>query len=317
MVMAMPRRFLFAALLFIALLIAPVMGNNITITAEPLGGSLNPIIGGQSDYTVDVSSLQRNAIQRISVDVPTGSHVDYTVWYGNGTSLSGHMIYNSAPGMCGQSIPFVDNPCQYSEVSIGSSSSSHYYVGVQEWGRLDIIGYGRDETIPAAPARVFLIYDSSFGVSNVGIVETYLRPYIAGDALAFTPVPSGVIYKFHISSNKPLTGGMYYTNTEKNVNDASNKSLLDVINDWLTLINQIKDGVIQIFWFFYEGFFFFWDNIFLILILYIVITGAIATNQSKDIFQAIGKFFKYQQKIIEFFLGYIDKVTSLIAKFWK
>jgi len=296
----MPRRFIFAILLLVALLISPVMGNNITITAEPLGGSLNPIIGGQSDYTVDVSMLQRNAIQRISIDVPTGTHLDYTVWYGNGSTLTGHMIYNPAPGMCGLS-PL----CQYSEVSIGSSTASHNYVGIQEMGRIDIIGYGRDETVPAAPVRVFIIYDSTGGL------------HIPGDAMAFEPVPSGVIYKFHISSNKPITGGGYYTNTKDNVEAASNKSLLDVINDWLTLINQIKDGVIQIFWFFYEGFFFFWDNIFLILILYITITGAIAANQSKDIFQAIGKFFRYQQKLIEFFLGYIDKVTSLIAKFWK
>jgi hypothetical protein len=310
------KQFLFIALIA-ALLICPAMASNITITAEPLGGSLNPIIGGQSDYTVDVSSLQRNAIQRISVDVSTGSHVDYTVWYGNGTSLSGHMIYNSAPGMCGQSIPFVDNPCQYSEVSIGSSSSSHYYVGVQEWGRLDIIGYGRDETVPAAPARVFLIYDSSFGVSNVGIVETYLKPYIAGDALAFTPVPSGVIYKFHISSNKPVTGGMYYTNTEKNVNDASNTSLLDILNGWWTLVGQISQGVIEVFWFFYGGFEFFWDNLYMIIPLYFIITGAVCFCQAQSFFGAFERWLGYQRKLFDFVLTMIVKITGLISQFLK
>jgi len=293
------KHLIFIALIA-ALLICPVMGNNITITAEPLGGSLNPIIGGQSDYTVDVSMLQRNAIQRISIDVPTGTHLDYTVWYGNGTSLSGHMIYNPAPGMCGLS-PL----CQYSEVSIGSSTASHNYVGIQEMGRIDIIGYGRDETTPAAPVRVFIIYDSTGGL------------HVPGDAMAFEPVPSGVIYKFHITSNKPITGGGYYTNTQANVEAASNKSLLDVIDDWLTLINQIKDGVIEFFWFFYTGIEFFWDNIWLIMGLYLMITAAVCFCQAQSIFGGIERWFGYQRKLIEFIIGLIDKVTSLVAKFWK
>jgi hypothetical protein len=131
-------------MVLLVILIVPVSGENITITAEPLGGTLNIGPGAVTSFTVDVSKLQRNAIQRITVDVPTGSQIDYTLYYGNGTALSGQMIYNPSPGSCG-SLVGIDAPCQHSSVSIGSSRSEHFYTGLQEQGRLDIIGYGRNE----------------------------------------------------------------------------------------------------------------------------------------------------------------------------
>lgn len=289
---------IFFALVALLILIFPgAMAANITITAEPLGGTLNIAPSGMSDYTVDVSSLQRNAVQRITVDVQTGSTIDYTLWYGNGTTISGQLIYQSAAGMCGLS-PL----CQYSSVSIGGNMDDHYYVGLEEIGRIDIVGYGRNED---TSERVFIIYDSTMGL------------HIPGDAMAFYPVPSGVIYKFSFSSTKPMTSLNYYTNTRENVDKASNTSLLDVFTDWWNIINQIKETLIRVFWFFYYGFQFFWDNILLIMAMYLAITGAMAANGSKDIFTAIAKFFKYQQKLLEFLLNFIDRVISLISRFIK
>ena len=301
----MKYNILFAVFILLILIFPGAMAANITITAEPLGGTLNIAPSGMANYTVDVSSLQRNAIQRITVDVPTGSTVDYTLWYGNGTTLSGHMIYNAVSStFCGDPTGLA-GWCQFSEVSIGSSVSNHYYVGAQEVGRLDIVGYGRNED---TQERVFIIYD---------LAALPIPFHLPGDAMAFTPVPYGVIYKFNIVSNKPMTSVNYYTNTRENVEKASNTSLFDVVTEWWNIINQIKDTVIRVFWFFYYGFQFFWDNIILIMALYLAITGAMAANGSKDIFTAIAKFFRYQQKLLEFLLNFIDRMISFISRFIK
>jgi hypothetical protein len=299
----------------LALIIVPATASNITITAEPLGGSMNHLPSHQTAYSVDVSQLQRNAIQRIAVDVPTGTTVNYQIWYGNGTSLSGHMVYHSVTdtGACGQTL-FVNNPCQFSEVSIGSSVANHNYVGLEEIGRIDIVGYGRNDD---TRERLFVVYDSAVGVANVGLTEQILRPFVAGDALAYVAVPQGSIYKFSLSSDKPLTGVAYYTNTQANVEKASNTSLLDVITEWANFLIQIKDTVIEVFWFFYYVAEFLWDNIYLIIALYFALTGAVAVNNSKDIFKALKTWFQYQRSLLNFILGTWDTVVGLITKILK
>ena len=292
--------FLFAVLVLI--LIVPANAANITITAEPLGGSLNILPSHQSSYTVDVSKLQRNAIQRLTVDIPTDTTISYTLWYGNGTTISGQMIYNKASSTnCGDPTGLVGY-CQYSKVSIGAMSSDHYYVGLQEIGRIDIVGYGRNED---TGQRLFIIYDSTGGL------------HIPGDAMAYSEIPSGVIYKFTITANKPITSCTYYTNTKENVQKASETSLLDVIIEWANLLVQIKDTVIEVFWFFFYVAQFMWDNIYLIIALYFGLTGAIAANQSKDIFAAIKKWFGYQRSLLNFILGTWDTVIGLITKILK
>jgi hypothetical protein len=303
---------IFLFLVILAALVIPVSAANITITAEPLGGTLNILTDGQTDYTVDVSQLQRDAIQRLSIDVPTGSHIDYAIWFANGSTATGHMIYEPAPGMCGSALG-VDLWCQFSEVSIASSVANHYYVGAQEQGRIDIVGYGRNED---TQERVFIIYDSTAGIH---IPDNPLTP---SDAMAYTPVSSGVIYKFHLTSNKPITSVAYYTNTRANVDKASRTSLLDTVSEFWALLNQIKDNVIAVFWFGYDVAIFLWDNLWLIIPLYFSLTGVMAVFQAKGkptqrIFKAMKVWFGYQRSLLNFILGTWDTVIGLITKILK
>lgn len=309
-------------LLMLVMIAVPASAATYEITAEPLGGTINIGPSHVTDYTIDVSKLQRNAIQRIGIDIPTGTSLTYTIWYGNGSVLTGHMTYNPAPGMCSDTALVGSGWCQFSEVAIGSSTANHYYVGAQEIGRIDIIGYGRDTTDPVAPVRGFLIYDSSFGVSNVGVTEritnTLSGGKISSDAIAFQAVPSGVIYKFQIQSNKPVTGIAYYTNTKANVETASNTSLLDILDKIWQVLNQIKDTVIDVFWFGYYLFEFIWDNLFLIVPLYFALTGVMALQQSRyEIFKAITTWFRFQRSLLTFILGLIDTLIGLLSKFIK
>jgi hypothetical protein len=57
--------------------------------------------------------------------------------------------------------------------------------------------------------------------------------------------------------------------------------------------------------------FFFIDNLLLIVALYIALTGAMAFGTTKNIFQALKKFFNYQKKLIEFILSLWQYLISL------
>ena len=86
--------------------------------------------------------------------------------------------------------------------------------------------------------------------------------------------------------------------------------------DWISFAIQIGATIYDLgTTTFYWLKFFFWDNIILTIALYIALTGAIALNQSKDIFAAIGKFFKYQRTLFEFIIGMWQKLIELIAAF--
>lgn len=259
------------------LLVVPIMAEVVEITAEPLGGSLNVAPSGQTNYIIDVSGLEKDAIQRISVDIPSDTTVDYTIWYGNGASLSGQMIYEPSAGGCIPT-PFVPLlptvGCQRSYVSIGSASSDVIFFGTSIVGRIDIVGYGREMTDPDNPVYGYVVYDTTAGL------------HMPGDAAAFTPVSTGVIYKFELTSTKQLTGVSYYTNTRANVQRAAKTSIIDAIKEFADILLKIKDTIIEVFWFFYDVAKFIWDNLTMIIAFYFSITGAIS------IYNAKGKIWK-------------------------
>lgn len=291
------------------LLIVPAMAEVVEITAEPLGGTINSAPSGQTNYIIDVSGLQRNAIQRISVDIPSDTTVDYTVWYGNGSTLTGQLIYEPTSTGC-IAPPFVPLlptlGCQRSYVSIGSGSSEVTYFGSAAIGRIDIVGYGREMTDPENPVYGYIVYDTTAGI------------HVNGDAMAFTPVSSGVIYKFQLTSTKPLTGVAYYTNTRENVQKAAKTSLVDTLLEFATLLNQTKDSVLEVFWFFYYLAEFLWDNLTLIIVLYFSLTGAMAIYKSNNsIFKAIQTWLKYQKALLDFILGLWDTLIGIVTKILK
>jgi hypothetical protein len=179
--------------------------------------------------------------------------------------------------------------------------------------RTDIVGYGRNED---TLERLFIIYDTN------GLFYIPDNPLIPADAMAFTPVPRGVIYKFHLESNKPITSVFYYTNTKELVQKASDTSLLDAVSEFWSLLNKIKDNVIGVFWFGYSIAIFMWDNLFLIIPLYLVLTGVLAIQSAKGnphlrLLVALRNWFGMQRALFQFFMGTWDMIVGLITKILK
>ena len=285
------KAILLALLVLVGMIVSPVCALGYEITAEPLGGVIHLVPGRPTNLSVDVSP-QGDAIQRITIDIPTGTVLNFTLWYGNSSTVDGWMEYTNDGFFT-----------QHSEVAIGGDIQGYSYWGIQEMGRIDIIGYARNWTSETEYTSGIMVYDA-------------LR--ISTQYLAYHPVSgltSIAIYKFEFTSTKPVVVN-YYTNTRANVEKAARTTLFEAINEWVQFAIQIAsfimDTAIALF---YWLKFFFWDNLGMTVALYISITMAYSANTAKDIFTFFRKFFNDQKKLFEFILSLWTTLINLIAQF--
>lgn len=275
-----------------AIPVSAVDGWTYEITAEPLG-TKGMVFSQQTDYTFDAAP-DGNAIQRLSWNLPSGTTVYYTLWYGNDSTVTGHLAYTN-----------VGSFRQRSEVSMGDQTSGYDYTGVQEIGRIDIVGYARNKSEDGSYTKGLIAYDSVFGISE-------------RKAFVFYPVsndPDNVITKVQFHSNQPVSGAVFY-NPHAAVAKAASESLLDVINEWVQLALQyaslLKDFLISAF---YWAKFLLWDNLVLEVALYIAITMAISFGKARDVFTGIRNFIKYQKAIYSFILDTWNTIVMIISNF--
>lgn len=289
---------LLAFLIVLGMIVSPSMAY--TITAEPLGGVLHPTLGKTTSMEVDMSP-QGEAVQRILVDVPTGTSVNFTLWYGSGKTVTGWMQYTQSSS-CDDFISFFDSYCQYSGVAIGSDAQGYNYRGVQEIGRMDIVGYGRNDT---SNQTGFLVYDTVVGVWQGQIMSFY----------AVSNPQDMVIYKFQITSNNPVDI-TYYTNTRQNVLNAATKTIFDVGSEWVNFALSIGSTLLG---FVLMSFavikFFFIDNFLLVIALWISVTMAYSAISTRNIFQFYTKFFRYQKSLYYFMIELWNYLIQIVSSF--
>lgn len=281
---------LLAFLVLLGMIVSPVSALGYQITAEPLGGTINLAQGKVTNFSVDVSQ-KGDAIQRISVDLPTGTAVNFTLTYGNASTVSGWMEYTNDGFFT-----------QYSGVAIDTDIQGYSYVGLQEIGRIDIIGYARNWTSDTEYTTGFIVYDSVFGISE-------------RRAMAYFPVSEvsdNVIYAFELTANKPV-GVAYYTNTRENVGRASTLTPFEAGNEYITLALKYAGSavgfIIGVFWILK---FFFIDNLLLIIALWISVSMAYSAISSPNIFGFYKKFFKTQRALIDFIFSLWSTLWSII-----
>lgn len=293
--MIAPR--LFAVLVILALLILPASA--IVVTAEPLGANLQVITAsGETSYEYDASQDGRG-IQRISLDVPIGTEVDFTLTYGNGATVTGSYEY---------SVDLVDpitgTGFVTSDIELGGETSTYTYFSNSHVGRVYITGYAKNETSPDVWQSGFVIYGSTAGLST--ITNDYVFYPITGDP---------VIYKFQMTSNNPVTGIAIYTNPRDEVAAAASKSFLDLINEFVELATQMAETIAVVIT---SGFrwlnFFFIENLGMTVSLYIAGSLAIAARTSRgNPIKVLRQFFKDQKAFFEFIIDMWGKIVQLLA----
>jgi hypothetical protein len=287
------RRYLIA-LILVALLITPAFAK-IVITAEPVGGNLETVtVKGVMNYEYDPTAEGR-AIQRIGIDVPTGTTVDFTLTYGNGNTVSGTLHY------------FNDGFFQQtSEIDFGPESSSYTYVGLQEMGRFYVSGYAKNETEPGVYSDPgFVVFGSTAGLSFINNDFVYYQ--VTGDP---------VIYKLEIGSNAPVDVAVY-TNPRDEVATAASKSFFDIANEWveyaLSIGGTIYDVVTSAFKWIR---FFFIDHLAMTVALYIAGSLAFSARACRgNPIRMLRQFFKDQVGLFHFILDLWGKLIEIISSF--
>ena len=286
-----PAMRLFAALALLALIVLPASA--IVITAEPIGGNLKTVLAsGETSYEYDATPEGRG-IQRVTIDVPTGTQVDFTLTYGDGSTVTGSYYYHN-DGFFRQT----------SEIELGSASSTYTYTGLEQIGRAYITGYAKNETSPDVWQSGFVIYGSTAGLST--ITNDFVFYSITGDP---------VIYKFQMTSNNPVSGIAIMTNPREEVSAAASKSFVDLINEFVELAVQMAEtiaGVIT------SGFrwlkFFFIDNLGMTVALYIAGSLAIAARTSRgNPIRVLKQFFKDQKALFTFIIEMWGRIVELLA----
>ena len=292
------KALLLALLLLAGMIVFPVCALGYQITAEPLGGTMNLVLGRPTNLSIDVSQ-KGDAIQRITIDIPTGTALNFTLWYGSGSTVSGWLEYRNSTD-CEDLIFFYDAFCQYSAVSIGGDDQGYTYRGIEEMGRIDIIGYARNYITDTNYTSGIMVYDA------LRISTEYMSYYpVSGSS----PI---AIYKFAYTSTKPVVVN-YYTNTRANVEKAARTTLFEAGNEWIALALKYAGSTVAfiagLFWILK---FFFIDNLLLIIALWISVSMAYSAITSPNIWGFYKKFFRTQKALLDFILSLWTTLWSIL-----
>jgi len=292
------KALLLALVIVLGVIVSPVSA---ITTWEQLDAVLNShvvTVNNIYNYTYD-GSIDGDAIYRVQFTVPRDAYVNFTLYYGTASSVTGSAQSKPTGGI---------NPLiTTSWVELAGVTKSYTFWDVVPVYDYDIAGYASNGTDMVG----FAVYSRDYNSAILGndLIVGYLVPDITHN----------LIYKIRFSGNKPFS--LTYTS-------APNKNIVDRINVGTEtgLLNEFKK-ITDLAWaiwttlyvFVVELFFwlkfFFWDNILLTLALYIGLTGAIAFNQSKDVFAAIKKFFVYQKSIYHFIIGLWSSLIGIISQF--
>ena len=290
-----PKQFLVVGVLLIALMIAPASAK-IVITAEPFG-VVTHAYGDQTSFDYDAST-NNEAIQRMTIDAPIGTTVSYTLYHSNGSTVTG-------------SVQFVDSASVFgwgyatSYIDLGGLTSSYTFLTNMGIGRIYLYGYAKNETSTDIWQNGFVVAGTTAGITTFDNDVVFYPVTGTGD---------GVIYRVTFTASQPVACAVY-TNSRSAVVAATSKTIPDIVWEWINFGISIAGTVYTIALMGFSGLLFLLENWYLILALYIGLTGAIAFNQSKDIFSALRTFFRYQRSVYEFFLNMWHSLISLISSF--
>lgn len=298
---------LFLALLIVlGMIVSPAcafcIGSFCSITTfEQIDAIINANVvteNNQLDYTYDASA-DGDAIYRVQFTVPRDAYVNFTIYYGTSSSVTGSAQSTPTGGL---------NPIETtSYVELDGVTKSYTFWDSDPFYDYDIAGYASNGSDIVGLA----VYSKDYNSAWLG------NDLIVGKLI--DDMPHNLIYKIHFTGNKPFS--LTYTSAPyKNIADRlSVGTATGILSElaklfelaWLLWVT-LYDILFQTFFWLK---FFFWDNLLLVIALYIGITGAVAFNQSKDVFAAIKKFFNYQKSIFTFILGIWETLINLISSF--
>ncbi len=287
---------LLAFLVLFGLIVSPVCAAEYSQTNIPLYNKSIVEFQQVTNIEHDASATNQK-IAMIEFTVASGSQLDFTLYYGNGSTVTGysenHKILDAL--LVSQTS---------ATVSLGGVTKEYTYIDTQPFYDYNLAGYAKSNNESAITG--FMVYSLNYGGLD-------------NDLAAFYPVDhisQNTIYKITASSNKPFD--MWVTDADPaDVAGGASKNILDVAWEWINYAISIASFVlgfcIGLFWFIK---FFFIDNLLLVIALYISITMAYAAIVSGgNIFIFYRRFFGLQSMMIRFIAEMWNYLIQIISAF--
>ena len=237
-------------------------------------------------------SPQGHAVGLINFQTTTNYPVVFTLYYGNGTTVSGSM--ESYP----DSILWTR-----STITLGGISKSYSYLNNAEDREWFVNSYGWNGTDDQDTG--FLLYSTGYG-------------RLDNDLAVFYPVPSittHLIYRVDASSTAPFDIHIDHGVASLIAQQVAESPVtliakaIDFVTSNASMILGICIGVVV--WLK----FLFVDNLFLVVALYISVSMAYSAISSKNIFQFYRKFFQFQRSMLEFIMTMWNYIVQIISSF--
>lgn len=290
------KRLLFF-LLIILMLSAPAMAAQYDRTNLIPWETTEILSGDVISYTYDASRDEMR-ISGITLTMVGDSYLNFTIYYGDGQTVDGSVQsdYELLSGL---------NPSRTTNtVTLNSVSKSYSFLDVVPQLELKLVGYAKDTNVTPETTG-FLVYDPGYGMWDNDLAVFYQVDNIGANT----------IYRIDVTGSKPFRCNVR-VGDPATVSAGSSKSILDVAGEWVQFAIGIGGTILAIVTAIYTwGKFFLWDHLVLTIALYIGITGAMAFNQSRDIFQALKKFFGYQMALYMGIITIWEKLISLVSMF--
>jgi hypothetical protein len=292
------KAILLATLVLFGMIVSPVCA---ITTFEQLQGILSSHVVSVNVYgsfTYD-GSIDGDAIYRVQFSVPRDSYVNFTLYYGTASSVTG-----SASSIPTGGLNILETT---STVELDGVSKSYTFFDTAPLYDYDITGYASN----GSDFVGFAVYSKDYGAPVLG--NDLIVGYIVPD------ITHNLIYKIEFSSPRPFS--LAYTSAAKEdivkrIVTGTETGLVDEIKkirDFAWLIWESLYTVVTELFYFIK--FFFWDNLGMTIALYISISMAYAANTSKNIFKFLGRFFNDQRKLFEFILSLWTTLVNIIAEF--
>lgn len=286
-----PLPIILLGILAIAVLGIPVSAAEYTLTNMPLYEKVQTDFSAVRNLSYDASTDGKR-IALIQFTIPAESQVDFTIYYGDGSTVAGSSENHH-----------LDILRTSSTVTLGGDSKTYSYIDTQPYYDFNLAGYAKDATDNNITG--FLVYSL-----NYGALDNDLAAFYQVDNIGLN-----TIYRIDATGTKPFD--MFITSAAPDVvAGGASKSILETAQEWINFAIGLASFALG----FVMGLFswikfFFIDNLVMTISLYLAITMAYAAATSKNIFMFYRKFFNDQRKLFEFIFGLWRVLIEIISSF--
>jgi len=241
------------------------------------------------------ASTEGNKIALVYFTLPSNSRIDFTLYYGSSSSVSGYLTTVQLTGL--------DIGRSKATVSMGGTTHDYTYFDVNQFYDIDVAGYAKSDN--ATVNTGFLVSSDQYGLFDNDLAVFY----------PVSPIQQNLMYKIDATGTQPFTIEVI-DGDPQDVGEGATHSVWQTAEGWIDFAIGLGSSLFG----FVTGLlsllkFFFIDNLFLTIALYISVSMAYSAVYSRNIFEFYKKFFKFQRTMFEFIISIWRALVEIIATF--